>query len=239
MQFDTYSPDIRRELSKFPGGCELAAGLIEKLEIDDQDNILDLRPGSGVLASLVAREFNVAITALASDPESNEAICSRFNNMDADGRLQVVLGTTSKIPVESQTYNSIYCMGDPFLPGPLTFHAMELYRILKPAGRVVLAGPVSITNKTPGYMSEILKSSGKFIARTPAYSALLFGREGFHIISAEYVPDAWDMLTNWIVNNTDDVVPESLRRAIIEDGGRWLSLGSIVLRKPPKPDWAL
>jgi hypothetical protein len=133
----------------------------------------------------------------------------------------------------------VFCIGNPFFPSASSEIADELLRVLKPDGFIGFAGPVSFQNDTPKYMEAGLVEFPGVRLRTPAWTALQYSKEGFHIFNAEYIHGAWDLWTDWLKSAPEGRVPSSFRNAIAEDGGRWLSLGLIVLRKPPRPRWAL
>ncbi len=234
MRWDTYEPDIVKQVSLAPGGTALAGALIERLELQDGINVLDLDPGPGVVAAVVAKEYGVKVTCIVDDSGSESALEDKAKVLGAADLVRVIPGKITEIPTPSEEFQSVYCLGHPFFPSPKSALARELYRVLAPDGVIAFAGPASLTNYTPDHMKNAFDGYGDIVLRTPAYTALLFAREGFHILTAEFMAGAWDHWMAWLEDDSGE-----FRKAALEDGGRWLSLGLIVLKKPPKPKWAV
>jgi len=239
MRWDSIQPDLLKRVELAPGGTRLADAVEESLDLNGVTDVLDLCPGAGVVASLLARDYQKKITCIVDDPASEELTEAAAQVLGVSDRVRVIPGKAKAVPVGSEEFQRIYAIGHPFTPSPSHENASELYRVLAPGGIVCIAGPVAFTNETPDYFKPALMEFGDVRVRTPAYGALMFSREGFHIVIAEYLPEAWDRWNEWLENSPPEAIPDILRRAIIEDGGRWLSLGLVVLRKPPRPNWAL
>jgi len=239
MRWDTYDPEIREHASMSPGGTALVDALVSALQIEPGQHILDLCPGNGLVAAVMAKELGVDVTCIADDPDHEARAEASARLLGVSDRVRVIPAGPSAIPVPAEDFHRVLCVGNPFLPIPTPELARELHRVLVADGVMGLAGPTSMSNDTPGYMRSSLSDFGTVILKTPAYTALLFSREGFHIVNAEYLPGSWDKWTEWLGIIPDESIFNALRRAIAEDGGQWLSLGLIVLRKPPKPSWAV
>ncbi|MFH1677028.1 MAG: class I SAM-dependent methyltransferase [bacterium] len=244
MNWKDIDPKSLDSLKHIPGGRALADRLVNAFIIDSSMNLLDLSPGDGIFASAIAREFNCEVTCLTDDKSVEDEIRKNAEKFGVSSKVKTITGTSLSIPVQAEVFHLVYCLSDAY-PSSYTPEVIrELYRVLVSDGVIGLAGPASFKNDPPPYMKNALTDLRGVNIKTPAFSALMFAREGFHIIIAEYVPDAFDLLNEWLQwapseKSDPNALPDEFRRAIVEDGGRWLSLGLVVLRKPPKPPWAI
>ncbi len=238
MRWETCEPDIRERMSRRPGGEYVADALLEALELAEGLKVLDLSGGDGVLSALMAKEYGVDVTCVAEDASSEAESEASAKKLGVADRVRVIPGKPWSLAVRSEEFARVLCLGNPVLPNASPEAAKELYRVLGSDGTLGFAGPVSLGNTTPDYMRVAMAGFEGKALKTPAYTALMFSREGFHIAKAEYLGGAWDHWLRWL-DAPADSIPEKLREGIIEDGGRWLSMGLIVLKKPPKPRWAL
>jgi hypothetical protein len=56
---------------------------------------------------------------------------------------------------------------------------------------------------------------------------------GFQILEADYAPDAWNWWSQFAINDPHCLAdPQGEARIIQQDGGRWLSYGYVIARKP-------
>jgi ubiquinone/menaquinone biosynthesis C-methylase UbiE len=237
MHWETKNHDLTGHIAQIPGGTAIVDALIESLSIGPGQKLLDLNPGNGAVAAAIASEHDVNITALSSDAREEALSESIASSMHLKDRITVVPGSIAAIPLPSEQFNRVYGVASmfpiPSIPGVIA----ELHRMVAPDGFLGFAGPASINNQTPPYMVPALRDYQGVTFRTPAWTAIAFAQYGFHIMKAEFIHGSYDHWKEWLDKALH--VPEDFRRAVIEDAGRWLMLGIIVLRKPPKPRWAV
>jgi cyclopropane fatty-acyl-phospholipid synthase-like methyltransferase len=239
MQLEAFGPEIRRDLSRRPGGAALVDALIQGLEIQPDRNVLDVLPGHGAVSALLAANSGAKVTALAQDPSAESATEETASRLGLSARITVVPGPIAAIPLPSEHFDRIVSVADPFPVAAAPGSIAEFHRVLAPDGLLGMAGAASFSSHVPDYMVNALREHPGVRFRTPAYTALMYAQEGFHIVRAEYFPDGYDYWREWLKTAPAEIVHETFREAVIEDGGRWLSLGLIILRKPPKPPWAV
>ena len=239
MHWDIYSHEIRQLASRIPGGPYLIDRIVDYLDIEPGRKILNICPGTGIVGSMIAKEFNVATTVTSGDAATESDAETLAKELGVSHLVNVIPASADSLPVPSEEFDRIACVGTPFFVRSSPEVARELHRVLNADGMIGIAGPMSLRNETPNYMQAGLAEYPGVILRTPAYTALTFSREGFHIVKAEYIPEAWDRWKEWLDAMPAGKVPDAFRKAVIEDGGRWLSLGLILLRKPPRPQWAV
>jgi len=239
MRWDTYDTEILTQAGTTPGGFHIVEALFRQVDIQPGMKVLDISVGPGIFASVLAKEHDVEVTTIVDGADEESAAESLKTLIGVGDKVSVIPGKITALPVPSEEFNLIFSIGVPFNPSPSAVLAKEIYRVLAPDGTVAFAGPSGTTNYTPGYFETPFADCGNVKVKTPAYTALMFAREGFHILNAEFFGEAWDHWTEWLKNAPPEIMPDSLKNAINEDGGRWLSLGLIVLKKPPKPTWAM
>jgi len=239
MRWDNYSPEIKQLAGRVPGGPDLIDRMVDLLEIESGWKVLNICPGTGIVGALIAVEYDVDVTVIISDAGAESDAETKADELGVSDRVNVIPATPDAIPVPAEEFRRIICVGTPFFARSNPETAREMHRVLSADGMIGIAGPMSLRNETPEYVQDGLAEYPGARLRTPAYTALTFSREGFHIVKAEYIPDAWDRWEKWLEDMPVDMVPDAFRRAVIEDGGRWLSIGLILLRKPPRPRWAV
>ena len=239
MRWDTLKPDLIKLAGLAPGGIKLADRLIQALQLQPGQHVLDICTGRGLLASAIASEYEVEVTCLASDEKSEFWTQATAAALGVSDRVKVVMGPPAAIPLPAESFDRVYCLAHPYPHAASPGVVREIYRVLAADGVVGLAGPAALGNETPDYMRAALRELEGVTLRTPAYTALLFAREGFYIAAAEYFPQSFDHWKAWLEDAPHEIVSDAVRKAVVEDGGRWLSLGLIVLKKPPKPRWAV
>jgi ubiquinone/menaquinone biosynthesis C-methylase UbiE len=239
MQSGEHEHGLIQHVEEIPGGAAMVEALISLLDLKNGLKVLDLGPGSGAIAALLAKQFKVHVTVLVSDPSGVASIQTMAQYFKIGDLIDVAVGTPASMQLESAQFDRMYSLAHPFpipsAPGVIA----EIHRVLKSNGLCCLAGPASMLNVTPDYMSGALVDYIGVTFRSPAWTALSFAREGFQIVRAEYLPGAYDKWTEWISNTSSANFSKAFITAVGKDKGRWLSLGIIALRKPPKPDWAV
>jgi ubiquinone/menaquinone biosynthesis C-methylase UbiE len=239
MRWESYKSDLIELAGFAPGGTALADKLVESLMLEPGLHVLDICTGQGVLASIVASEFDVEVTCLALDDRTESSAHAAAAALGVSGRVKVVTGLPAAIPLPAESFQRVYCLAHPYPHAASPGVVREIYRILAADGIIGLAGPAALSNETPGYMREALRELEGVTLRTPAYTALLFAREGFYIATAEYFSESFDHWQEWLRHAPPEIASDAMRKAVEEDGGRWLALGLMILRKPPKPEWAV
>lgn len=242
MQWELIGDNFDLCISSIPGGTHIADWLCSHLEIKQNQTVLSLNPKTHFIGALVAREYDANVTCLIHDV-SDQALVEAASKLTTDNRrLEIVQADSlSSIPVPSETFDCVFYISSPFLPQLTANLIQELYRVIKPNGALGFAGPASLDNTVPNHMKQVLQNLDNIRLRTPAFTAISCAQHGFHIKKAEYLPEAWDRLLEFTDTRSFQDVPalQDFLKSIKEDGGRWLSLGIIILRKPLKPAWAV
>lgn len=239
IHWGNYPPEFLDELSAVPGGATLASSLINALEPGKDQHWLDFCPCPEIISAILAKEFGLNITSIVQDPRCEIKLEDAADELGVSDLVRVIPAEKTSLPLPSDEFDRVVCLGNPFFPAGTPELADELLRVMKPGSLLGLAGPVSLQNDTPKYMEVGLLEFHVPRLRTPAWSALQYSKEGFHIAAAEYINGTWDLWKEWLDAAPPGRIPDSFRHAVIEDAGRWLSLGIVILRNPPKPHWAV
>jgi len=239
MSWDMPETELRDQFNSIPGGIDLAKALVSQINPGPDSRALEITPGGAVIATMLAKDTNSNITFVAKNATIEAEAESLASSSGVSDKIRIIPASPLNLPLPAEEFNFVYGIGWPFNPHVTPELAREIYRVLVPDGVLTMAGPVSINNSFPDYMKDAIDDYPGVKPATPAYSALLFAREGFHIVTAEFFGGAWDYWNEWLEIAPPELVTDNLRNAIAEDGGRWLSLGIITLRKPPRPAWAV
>ena len=116
----------------------------------------------------------------------------------------------------------------------------EVYRILRPGGVFGLGEPMHLDVPVPADLAPVYTRGGGVgpagwadCFTTIDETEALCQEVGFEILEADLAPDAWNWWTQFVQNDPHcKAGPEGEAKIILQDGGRWLSYGYVIARKP-------
>jgi ubiquinone/menaquinone biosynthesis C-methylase UbiE len=118
----------------------------ERLELHRDDILLDVACGSGVLLDRHARGVQHVAGIDLSDIQIDLAR-RRLQGRIADGSAEIIAGDATHLPWEDGTFTAASCVGSlDFFTDP-DAAVEEIYRVLRPGGRVVLTYGVDDRNE--------------------------------------------------------------------------------------------
>lgn len=177
----------------------MGKAIIELLYLKDNDYILDIATGTGepgiTIASMVPNG-KVTGTDLAKD-----MLVIAEENASTRGirNYEALIADACELPFEEETFNALSCrMGFMFFPDML-LAASEMYRVLKPGGRIatsVWAVPglntwvttmMSVIQKHVELPSPVAGAPGMFRCATPGLIASIFSQSGFKNITEQEI----------------------------------------------------
>ncbi|MDB5111513.1 MAG: methyltransferase protein [Mucilaginibacter sp.] len=177
----------------------MGEALINSLQLKNTDVVLDIAAGTGEPGISIADRVpngKVVGTDLAED-----MLMIARTNADAKGlkNYETVVADVSELPFKSETFDAISCrMGFMFFPD-MQMAAREMYRVLKPGGRISTAvwGLPDRNNWVTTIMSVIQKyvelpapipdAPGMFRCGSPGFMAGLFNQSGFKNIAEKSI----------------------------------------------------
>ena len=118
----------------------------ERLELHRDDILLDVACGSGALLDRYARDVQHVAGIDLSDIQI-ELARRRLQDRIADGSAELIVGDAAHLPWEGGTFSAASCVGSlDFFTDP-DAAVKEIYRVLRPGGRVVLTYGIDDRNE--------------------------------------------------------------------------------------------
>jgi len=238
---------IYRECSG-PGGLKLTEFLAEKLALRPGMLLLDVGFNRGYQTCFLAKEyrvFSVGIDPWTDRVDGRPHVEHLMDNARAWGVESLVLGLQVGLhdtKFAGSSFDAVYTTTTMEmirgLEGEAVYRACldELYRVLRPGGVLALGEPVHYDVPLPEDLAAVMPPgeaswAGCFSTLDAAREAVQ--SQGFEILEAGHCPDArvwWEEFGRYDPFCKAD--PDGEPRAIRVDGGRWLSFGYVIARKP-------
>lgn len=231
-----------------PGGLQLAEFMAEKMELAPGRKLLDVGSNRGYHTCFLAKEYGVF--AVGIDPWDDRMDGNPMvEHLRANAEKWVVQNSVLGIKVGVPDTGFASCSFD-YVYSTTALDMVrvtlgtedyltclqEIHRILKPGGIFGLGLPMHLDVELPPDLEPYVtqeeypwKECFKDLRETvePVKSV------GFEIIEAEYAPDAHQW---WMAYAAYDPFckkdPEGDPKTLEIDGGRWVSFGYIISRKP-------
>lgn len=217
-----------------PGTLDMALPLVDALHLQVGMRVLEVGGGTGQVASIVAKEWDVAVFTLEPWEDAAE-IQARAVSAGVGNRVTALTSEAQRLPFAANTFdavmsiNSFEMIGDD-RPGALA----EMARVARPGARIGITEPMCLPAPILPEVAD-LDERGKLrfqhCFRTVDWNRDLFTRAGLTVTQGYYFPEArrW-----WIDYALQATQPgrETERELIRRDDGRWLSLGLVVGEKP-------
>jgi arsenite methyltransferase len=122
------------EGSAHPGGFSATVELLEKMNLNEATNLLDVGCGTGRTACYAAKKYNCNITGIDSRPLMIEKAKQRAVSIGVRG--QFICGNALRMPFESRQFDIILAESVTIFT-PIRRVIRELHRVIKPGGRVM------------------------------------------------------------------------------------------------------
>ena len=251
---DKYSNDratIYAECSG-PGGLHLTEFMAEKMGLLRKARVLDIGIERGYQTCFLAKEYEVQIIGIDPDDDRSDGaphIEHLMRNARTWGVDDQVMGLKLGVPetyFASNTFDFVYStttlemirgfFGENMYGQSLS----EIYRILRPGGVFGLGEPMHLDVPIPADLAPIYtKGEGagpegwaKCFA-TINETVTACRASGFDILEADNAPDGWHWWDEFSRNDPHcKADPEGEAKIIQQDGGRWLTYGYVIARKP-------
>ena len=146
-----------------------AVELLDRLHVDEDETLLDVACGSGQVALVAARR---GIETTGVDIAANSISAARGRAAAEGLEVRFDVGDAEALPYEDGSFDLVVTLfGAMFAPRP-EYVSEELARVCRPGGMVVMGNWTR-----EGFIGQMLKTIGRFVAPPGMPSPLLWGDE--------------------------------------------------------------
>ena len=235
-----------------PGGLRLAEFIADKLDLRPDMRLLDIGIYRGYQTCFLAKEYGPFVVAAdpwtdSHDPNGDDRpfVDHLYRNAQEWGVADRVLGVQVGVPdlkFADESFDAAY--STTALEMIRGFEGEERYReclseilrVLRPGALFGLGEPMHLDAPLPADLDPLVSRgtcSLKKCLVTADETATAFRMAGFEVVEADYAPDAqawWDEFLQYDPGCRRN--PEDDPRMLDTDGGRWISFGYVIARKP-------
>ena len=235
-----------------PGGLQLTEFMAEKMSLRPNARLLDIGIERGYQTCFLAREYGVRAIGLDPEDDRSDGI-PHIEHLMRNARIwdveDQVIGLKLGVPdthLSANTFDFVHStttlemvrglFGEDFYRQCLS----EIFRVLRPGGIFGLGEPMHFNVPIPPDLALIYnqgKGAGpegwaKCFATVEETSEACRA-SGFEILEADNAPDGWLWWEEFSRNDPFcRANPDGEARIIEQDGGRWLTYGYVIARKP-------
>jgi SAM-dependent methyltransferase len=235
-----------------PGGLQLTEFIAEKMQLQAGARLLDIGIERGYQTCFLAKEYEAWAIGIDPDDDRRDGIPHVEHlqrNACAWGVEDRVIGLKVGVPethFAKNTFDFVYSTTTLEMVRGLfgidCYRAClaEIYRILRPGGRFGLGEPMHHNVPIPPDLYPVYTKGGGVgpegwadCFATVEETAGLCREVGFDLLEADLAPDAWNWWKEFTVHDPHcRADPQGDAEIIRQDGGRWLSYGYVIARKP-------
>ena len=254
MEYERASkyPDLEQVYSQCsgPGGLKVAEFIAEKLNLRPGQLLLDIGTNYGYQTCFLAKEYRVFAVSIdpGDDPLKGPGtpnVAHLMENARAWGVQDRVVGVRVAVPdtkFADESFDAAYCTTTlemiRGLEGEERYREClsEILRILRPGALFGLGEPMHLDVDLPEDLAPLVSEGNGSFADclvTVQDTVDAFRTVGFEVVEADYAPDArawWDEYRLHDPGCRKD--PDGDPRMLEVDGGRWLSFGYVIAKKP-------
>ena len=215
-----------------PGSFEMALPLVNALGIQAGMRVLEVGAGSGQIATVLAKEWNVVVFTLEpwGYPNQIQEVAQAAGVWDRVVPLKLEV---QSMPFADRSFDAVFSIGSFEMIGDDRQAALaQMIRVAKPGAGIGIAEPMCRSARIPEKVAEIDKVHNlrfQHFFRTVAWNCDLFTENGLEITHSSYFSEAMDWWREYIKEGAEHQLVE-------EDGGQWISLGMVVGRKAQTKD---
>lgn len=251
---DKYADDLSTVYSECsgPGGLQLTEFMAEKMGLRPKTRLLDIGIERGYQTCFLAKEYGVQVLALDPDDDRSDGL-PHIEHMMRNARAweveDQVIGLKLGVPdtrLSANTFDFVHSTTTLEMVRGIFGEELyrrclfEIFRILRPGGIFGLGEPMHLDVPIPADLAPIYtqgRGAGPegwakcFATVEETTDACLAA--GFDILEAGNAPDGWRWWHEFSRNDPHcKADPEGEARVIQQDGGRWLTYGYVIARKP-------
>jgi ubiquinone/menaquinone biosynthesis C-methylase UbiE len=208
------------------GSYDMALPLVNALKLKPGMRILEIGAGTGQVASTLVNHWKVSVVTLEIWENLN-VIQSQAAKQGVENLVLAMKVNAENLPFPDESFDVVFGIGSFLMIENREKALKEIIRITRKSGYIGIAEPMCTTNPIPDELDKfnIFKSYKKWL-RTLNWNRNIFMEHGISVTESYYFPESY----LWMVDNFQYY--DGKKDFILEDQGRWLSLGLIVGMKP-------
>lgn len=239
-----------------PGGLELTEFMANKMNVSAGARLLDIGIERGFQTCFLAKEYGALVIGIDPDDDRSDGIAHiehLLRNARKWGVEDQVIGLKLGVPETRFSSNTF-----DFVHSTTTLEMVrgifgldlyrqclaEVFRVLRPGGIFGLGEPMHRDIPIPLDLAPIYTKGGgvgpegwSACFATVEETAAVCCEVGFEVIESGNAPDAWNWWTEFSKHDPHcKADPEGEAKIIQQDGGRWLTYGYVIARKPQQAD---
>lgn len=209
-----------------PGSYEMAYSLVQATKIQPGMRVLEIGAGTGQVAATLAKHWNVSVVTL--EPWEDLNIIQKYaEEVGVSNQVLALNAKAQKMPFADQCFDAVISIGSfEMIKDERPQALQEMVRVAKKGARIGIAEPMCLQELLPSDLAELdyFRASQECF-RTVEWNIHLFRQHGLSIKESHYFADGY----KWWVENFRYY--DGNKDEILQDGGRWLSLGLVVGEK--------
>lgn len=230
-----------------PGGLKLAEFIAGKLDLQPSTRLLDIGTNRGYQTCFLAKEYGAFVVGI--DPwDDRTGDCPHIEYLTRNARSwgveDRVLGVKVGVPdtkFADASFDAVYCTTT--LEMIRGFEGEEKYRqclseilrILRPGGLFGLGEPMHLDVDLPEDLAPLVSKGPASFADclvTVKDTVAACCAVGLEVVEADYAPDAHAWWNEYRHHDPGCKTDLDEARMLDVDGGRWISFGYVIARKP-------
>ena len=135
--------------SLHPGGDRLTRRLLQMVGVDATAQVLDVAAGRGETSILAAQEVGCSVIGLDYGREGLTAARDHARKQGLQGTLRLLQGDAEALPLRDASVDTVLCECSLCLFPDKALALQEMFRVLRPGGRLGLADLVLLQGPLP------------------------------------------------------------------------------------------
>ena len=221
-----------------PGGLELTAKMARELGLNEKDLVLDVACGQGATVNYLVQNFGCRATGVDLSEANLSTARAKAADQGVQDKLSFRAGDAEKLPLEDKSC-SIVVSECAFCTFPdKNTAASEMYRIMRPAGRLGLSDMIVDQARLPLEMQTLLfRAACVADARTAGEYREILARSGFNGLRETDCSETLLELTGNIRKRllmaelAVKLKKIDLGEVDFEQGKKWLNMAEDLIRK--------